>query len=410
MKTPLGHLTYCTNIHAGKNWTEDFDILQEYLPIIKKTIAPDQPFGIGLRISEAASLQLINPVALSEFKQSLADNDAYVFTINGFPYGDFHHTVVKENVHRPDWTTTARKDYTIRLFKILQSLLPPGMDGGISTSPLTYRHWYTSKRDAKNAKDKATLNIIEVLKELHTIYVESELLMHLDVEPEPDGMLETGKEYIRWFEEDLLRLGVPVFMQSFGLSVTAAEKRIKRHLCLCYDVCHFSIGYENHETVLKELHEKGLRVGKIQISAALKANLKESAGTRIQIKECFRKFNETTYLHQVVAKKSDGNLIRYPDLPQALDDFDHEGVEQWRAHFHVPISLEKIGFLQSTQNDILKVLELQKKQPFTHHLEVETYTWEVLPGNIKLPLTQSIINELNWVIEAVKLETIISKR
>jgi hypothetical protein len=401
MKTALGHLTYCTNIHAGKNWIEDFDILQRNLPIIKKSIAPDQPFGIGLRVSEAASLQLINPVALTEFKQWLKDNNAYVFTMNGFPYGDFHHTVVKENVHCPDWTTITRKAYTIRLFKILQALLPPNMDGGISTSPLTYRHWFTSMGDAARAKDKATLNIIEVLKELHTIYVESELLMHLDVEPEPDGMLETGKEYITWFEDDLLRLGVPAFMESFGLSVVAADESIKRHLCLCYDVCHFSIGYEDHETVLKELHEKGLRVGKIQISAALKANLDIAAEGRVQIKESFGKFNETTYLHQVVAKKSDGSLIRYPDLPQALDDFDQDGVEQWRAHFHVPISLNEIGFLESTQDDILKVLQLQKKQPFTHHLEVETYTWEVLPEKIKLPVTQSIIDELNWVIKAI---------
>lgn len=401
MKTALGHLTYCTNIHAGKNWTEDFDILKKNLPIIKKSIAPDQAFGIGLRVSEAASLQLINPIALTEFKQWLKGNNAYVFTMNGFPYGDFHHTVVKENVHRPDWTTTARKDYTIRLFKILQSLLPPGMDGGISTSPLTYRHWFTSTRDADQAKEKATLNIIEVLKELHTIYVESECLMHLDVEPEPDGMLETGKEYITWFEDDLLRLGVPALMKSFGLSAAAAEESIKRHLCLCYDVCHFSIGYENHEAVLEKLREKGLRVGKIQISAALKANLNVIEAARVHIKGSFGKFNETTYLHQVVAKKSDGSLIRYPDLPQALADFDRDAVEQWRAHFHVPISLNEIGALQSTQDDILKVLELQKKQSFTNHLEVETYTWEVLPAKIKLPVTQSIINELNWVIKAI---------
>ena len=88
-----------------------------------------KPFGIGLRVSEAASLQLINPVTLTEFKQWLKDNNAYVFTMNGFPYGDFHHTVVKENVHRPDWTTTKRKEYTIRLFKILQALLPQGYGG-----------------------------------------------------------------------------------------------------------------------------------------------------------------------------------------------------------------------------------------------------------------------------------------
>jgi hypothetical protein len=401
MKTTLGHLTYCTNIHAGKNWEEDFEILKENLPIIKKSIAPDQPFGIGLRLSDAASLQLIQPVALKEFKKWLEDNNAYVFTMNGFPYGDFHHTVVKDHVHQPDWTTTARKDYTFRLFKILQSLLPAEMDGGISTSPLSYRHWFTSVADVEKAKEQATLNIIEVLKELHTIYIESERLMHLDVEPEPDGMLETGEEYIAWFENDLLRLGVPALIEAFGLSAVEAEESIKRHLCLCYDVCHFAIGYEDHETVLKELQEKGLRVGKIQISAALKADLDTNAAVKLQIKESFSNFNEPTYLHQVVAKKGDGSLIRYPDLPQAMADFDHPEVKQWRAHFHVPISLQEIGYLQSTQDDILNVIDLQKKQPFTNHLEIETYTWEVLPEKIKLPITQSIINEINWVINHI---------
>ncbi len=402
MKTPLGHLTYCTNIHAGKNWAEDFEILKQNLPVIKRSIAPDQALGIGLRVSEAASLQLIHPLALTEFKQWLKANNAYVFTINGFPYGDFHHTVVKENVHRPDWTTTARKDYTIRLFKILEALLPPDMDGGISTSPLTYRHWFASTAQAAEAKDSATLNIIEVLKELHSIYEEKGILMHLDVEPEPDGMLETGEEYISWFEEDLLRLGVPALISSLGLSAAAAAASIKRHLCLCYDVCHFSIGYENHAAVLKKLREKGLRVGKIQISAALKASLSGSPDEKLQIKGAFGKFNESTYLHQVVAKKSDSSLIRYPDLPQALDDFDHADVEQWRAHFHVPISLKDIGLLESTQSDILELLQLQKEQSFTNHLEVETYTWEVLPESIKLPISQSIINELKWVIKTIK--------
>ncbi len=399
MRTNTGHLTYCTNIHAGKNWIEDFEILKNNFPIIKESISPDQPMGIGLRVSEAASRQLVNPDTLQEFKEWLAAHDAYVFTMNGFPYGDFHHTIVKEDVHHPDWTTTARKDYTLRLFKILRLLLPENMDGGISTSPLTYRHWFKSAGDTRHVKDIATLNIMEVLSTLHTIYAESKVLMHLDVEPEPDGLLETGAEFIAWFENDLLRLGVPVLMETFSLTAAAAEESIKRHLCLCYDVCHFAVGYENHAAVLKELHEKGIRVGKIQISAALKSKFNTASATQAQIKDSFSLFNETTYLHQVVAKKSDGSLMRYPDLPQALADFDHPAVEEWRAHFHVPISLQEIGVLAATQADILEVLELQKKQSFTHHLEVETYTWEVLPKQIKLPITQSIINELNWVIE-----------
>ncbi|WP_316816408.1 metabolite traffic protein EboE [Pedobacter nyackensis] len=401
MKVKTGHLTYCTNIHAGKNWTEDFDALQQNFPAIKQNVAPGQPLGLGLRLSHEASMELSNPDSLTAFKLWLQQNEAYVFTMNGFPYGDFHRTVVKENVHTPDWTTDERKDYTIRLFHILKSILPAGMDGGISTSPLSYRHWFKTTGDFNAAKHTATLNIIEVAKVLHEIQAETGQLLHLDIEPEPDGILETGREFIDWFENDLLVLGIPVITSQLNLNTEQAESLLKKHICLCYDVCHFAIGYENHENILKELEQKGIGVGKIQISAALKADITGTAAERKLIKQNFASFNEPTYLHQVVALKADGDLIRYPDLPPALEANEDDTIIQWRSHFHVPISIKEIGLLQSTQDDIITLLELQKANPFTNHLEVETYTWEVLPEQIKLPIAQSISNELNWVIDTL---------
>lgn len=401
MKVNTGHLTYCTNIHAGKNWDEDFNALQQNFPAIKQNVSPDQPMGLGLRLSNNASIQLSNPDDLLQFKQWLQQNEAYVFTMNGFPYGDFHRTIVKENVHTPDWTTQERRDYTIRLFHILKSLLPAGMDGGISTSPLSYRHWFKTTADFEAAKYSGTLNIIAVAKVLIDISKETNQLLHLDIEPEPDGILETGREFIDWFENDLLVIGIPIIAEAYNCAEAEAEMLLKKHICLCYDVCHFAIGYENHEAVLMELEQKNIGVGKIQISAALKANLIGTAADKNLIKANFATFNEPTYLHQVVALKKDGSLIRYADLPPALVDTDDDNVLQWRSHFHVPISIQEIGLLQSTQKDIIKVLQLQKAKPFTNHLEVETYTWEVLPKQIKLPIAQSITNELNWVIDTI---------
>ncbi|SMC69786.1 metabolite traffic protein EboE [Pedobacter nyackensis] len=400
MRINTGHLTYCTNIHAGKNWTEDFNALKQHFPVIKQTIAPAQPLGLGLRLSNEASLELQNEETLMEFKQWLKENDAYVFTMNGFPYGDFHHAIVKENVHAPDWTTFERKAYTIRLFHILKSLLPEGMDGGISTSPLSYRHWFKGEIDLEAAKKTATLNILAVVRDLITISQESGQLLHLDIEPEPDGILETGREFIDWYEKYLLTLGTPLIATEFKLSPEDAELLLKKHVCLCYDVCHFAIGYEDHVAVLTELEQKGIQVGKIQISAALKADLRGNAAEQSAIKNSFAAFNEPTYLHQVVALKENGSLTRYPDLPQALEDTENEAI-QWRSHFHVPISVKEIGLLQSTQDDITTLLELQKNKPFTNHLEVETYTWEVLPEQLKLPIAQSISNELSWVIDTL---------
>src|ERR1700712_4024696 len=155
MKTNSGHLTYCTNIHSGETWADHFQALQLNFPGIKAKLSPDKPMGLGLRLSNVASLDLIKKENLIIFKQWLAENDTYVFTMNGFPYGNFHQTRVKDQVHAPDWTTTDRLNYTLRLFEILIQLLPEGMDGGISTSPLSYRYWFGTPDDLASAKKTA---------------------------------------------------------------------------------------------------------------------------------------------------------------------------------------------------------------------------------------------------------------
>ena len=397
MKVNSGHLTYCTNIHPGRNWSEDFLALKSNLPIIKQSVSQNQPMGLGLRLSNEASLTLQDSAVLGEFKQWLKENDTYVFTMNGFPYGEFHRTVVKADVHTPGWSTDDRRDYTVRLFHILKELLPDGMDGGISTNPLGYRHWYSTEEELQAARSSGTLNMIKVIIELVHIYNATGKVLHLDVEPEPDGMMETGREFIDWFESDLLTAGIPELTAEFRLSTPEAEILIRRHINLCYDVCHFAIGYEPHAKIIAELDAKNIKVGKIQISAALKADLNTVGKDKQEVKKAFEQFNEPVYLHQVVARSSNGQLLRYLDLPEALEDFDNEDVEEWRAHFHEPISIREIGLLTTTQRDIIDVLEIQKNSPFTNHLEVETYTWEVLPEQIKLPIAESISQELLWV-------------
>jgi len=363
--------------------------------------------GIGLRLSNQASLDLVRGDELSLFKRWLMENQAYVFTMNGFPYGGFHHTRVKDQVHAPDWTTGDRVEYTLRLFGILEALMPEGggagggdgafpPDAGISTSPLSYRHWFTSPGQLQEARAIATRHILSVAEQLIRIHRSSGKLLHLDIEPEPDGLLETGAEFIEWFEEDLLPAGRVLLASTFSCTGAEAESLLKEHIRLCYDVCHFAIGYESHRDVMRELAGKGIKIGKIQISAALKAMIPADT-RRAAIRQGFAACNEPVYLHQVVAKQADGSLLRYPDLPEALADFDRPTVQEWRAHFHVPIFLSDFGSLQSTRQDISEVLALQQERPVTQHLEVETYTWEVLPAEMRLPLDESIIRELQWV-------------
>jgi len=145
------HLTYCTNIHPGKDWELTFTQLQTHVPTIKAKLAPTVPFGLGLRLSNLASEELDAGENLKHFKHWLQDNDIYVFTMNGFPYGNFHNESVKDKVHAPDWTTKERVVYTKRLFRQLAYLLPEGISGGISTSPISYKHWYPDKKAIEKA-------------------------------------------------------------------------------------------------------------------------------------------------------------------------------------------------------------------------------------------------------------------
>ena len=260
MKTPLGHLGYCTNIHAGESWPDHFAALQDAVPELKKRLSPDAPFGIGLRLSDMASEELEKPENLVAFQHWLAENDCYVFTMNGFPFGGFHDVVVKDQVHAPDWTTEARVEYTKRLFRILSVLLPVdelgnAIQGGVSTSPLSYRHWFEWEQPA--ARDyifsQTTQNVLEVVTELVRLQRQTDRLMHLDLEPEPDGVIETADEFIAWFMDYLIPMGIEQLTTHFAMTDDEAEAAICEHVRLCYDVCHFAVGYERPVEVLNKL-------------------------------------------------------------------------------------------------------------------------------------------------------------
>jgi len=403
MQTPYGHLTYCTNIHPGENWDAHFKQLQLHIPLVKAALSPDQPFGIGLRLSNKASLELSKEAALQEFKDWLQEQGCYVFTMNGFPYGGFHNVTVKDQVHVPDWTTGDRVTYTIRLFRLLAALLPDGMEGGVSTCPLSYKLWNRCAEEKASVTESATLNLLLVVEQLARIRRSGGPLLHIDIEPEPDGMLENSQEYIDWYFQQLLPAGIPFLSDKLGVTEEAAAQMLKDHVQLCYDVCHFALAYEQPEAVLNTMRQYGLKIGKLQISAALKALL-PAAGSqeRANVIDAFRTFNEPTYLHQVIARTGNG-YTHYPDLPEALADAENPQVQEWRSHFHVPLFIDHYGLLAATREDIQQVLALQQTQLFTTHLEVETYTWEVLPPDLKLPMDQSIARELAWVQQQLEL-------
>ena len=154
-------------------------------------------------------------------------------------------------------------------------------------------------------------------------------MLHLDIEPEPDGLLENTQEVIQWYKNWLIPLGTTYLKQELNLTSEQAEACLKTHIRLCYDVCHFAIVYEKPKEVFLQLKTEGIRIGKIQISAALKADLPQESEQREGLRKALAQFVESTYLHQVVEKDSSGNLTHYPDLPQALENLNKSKAYQY---------------------------------------------------------------------------------
>lgn len=387
-------VTYCTNIHPGQDWDNTFKHIKKYVPEVKRQVAPDTSFGLGLRLSNKASEQLNEKDRLSQFKKWLDTEDIYVFTMNGFPYGNFHDERVKDRVHAPDWTTPERLSYTKRLFQQLAILLPEGISGGISTSPITYRHWHTSEEDLISAFESGAKHFTEIISHLYQIEEQTGKYLHLDIEPEPDGLLENSDEVIRFFEDYLIPIATAQLKSKHGWDQEESRKYILRYITLCYDICHFSLAYEEPIATFKKLEDHGIVIGKIQVSAALKILSDQKQNNAIW--ETLSRFDEPTYLHQVTEKIGD-QVRTYNDLPALLKN--KPDFKELRAHFHVPIFLEQFEALYSTQDHILKVIEVLKEEHISDHLEIETYTWDVLPAALKKDLVASIVREINWLKE-----------
>lgn len=385
------HLTYCTNIHPGQDWKSTFESIKQHVPGIKSEVSKEQPFGLGLRLSNKASEELEMGNNMSDFKQWLDTNHLYVFTMNGFPYGNFHDERVKDMVHAPDWTTNDRLAYTKRLFRQLSELLPEGMNGGISTSPITYKYWHKTDSAIKNAFETGAKNMLEVAFQLHNIENTTGKYLHLDIEPEPDGLLENSEEVLAFYADFLVPIGVTYFKQELGVDANKAEAIIKKYITVCYDVCHFSLAYEEPIDTFTKFKANDIKVGKIQVSAALKILFNGKNDEKIW--EQLSQFNEPTYLHQVT-EIIDGKVKTYSDLPLVLEG--ERNHKELRAHYHVPIFLEKYGELFSTQDHILKTMQYLKLDPISEHLEIETYTWDVLPVALKQDLSVSIMREIEW--------------
>lgn len=332
---------------------------------------------------------------LARFRTWLDEQGLYVFTLNGFPYGSFHGEVIKDRVYAPDWRNSERVTYTRRLAEILAVLVPDNMTGSISTSPLSYKPWLDDA-GRKETFRKGSRHLAEVTAALAQLEDETGTHLHVDLEPEPDCLIENTVESVDFFEEWLWPVGGGHLADLLGLSQPEARTLLRRHVQLCYDTCHFAVEYETPDAVFDRLKTAGISVGKIQLSAALRVPLR--SGDRHAAAERLQPFAEATYLHQVVERRADGSLHRYRDLPDALQRIDDEAAREWRIHYHVPLFTAAYDDLQSTRDDITRTFDTLQDDPFCRHLEIETYTWDVLPPALKKDLPTSLQREYEWVL------------
>lgn len=383
----LGDLTYCLNIHPTQSWAQARAALTGPVKAVKAAISPDDPFPVGLRFSAETVGELEDADLRADLKDILSTENYRPITMNGFPYGPFHGTRVKEDVYLPDWRSEERVTYTNALADLLAELNPGGEFISLSTVPGAFRPL------GQGAEGAMAENYLRAVAHLVEVERRTGRWIALAIEPEPYCFLETIAETVAYFTDFLHSTEAASRLAGMtGLSGAQAAEALPRHIGLCYDVCHAAVEFEDASGSLDMLRAAGVPVHKLQLSSALRIETGSAAA-----RAALGQFNEPTYLHQLIASGPSG-LSRFSDLDEALGAAGARDGEEWRVHFHVPVFLEHLPDFGTTQAFLGEILALHRACPISPHLEVETYTWDVLPKELGAgPVDEAIVRELNWV-------------
>jgi hypothetical protein len=389
----LGHLTYSTLVHPGDTWSEMWDSLNRYVPQVKARVSPKKSFGVSLRLSASSAQTLTGDRAQREkLKEFLHSHDMYLYTVNAFPYGPFKNRVVKKDVYEPDWSTDARATYTMQVADILAEVAAPHVQPSIQSPPLGFKPKVTGPEYVR----EFTRHVLRVVAHMVQLEKRTGRTVTLALEPEPACFLETTEEAIAYFKNHLYaRDTVSKFASAAGLSKSQAETAVRRHLGMVYDICHQAVEYEDIGKSLRSLADAGIPVFKLQEAAALRV-----PNVTQETVAAMRPFADTVYLTQTI-EKSDGKLTHYLNLEDAFAAFEKNPKlkREWRTHVHVPVFLDKIGeHFETTRFAIEDALKFHKKNKLSPQLEIETYTWDVLPASMKSgDIVDYVQRELDWV-------------
>lgn len=388
----FGHLTYSTLVHPGDTWPEMWNSLITYVPRVKARWSPDKPFGVSLRLSASSAATLTaSPEERKKLKAFLDDNDMYLYTVNAFPYGAFKGEVVKLEVYEPDWSTAKRTEYTKQVARILAEVCPPTVNPSIQSPPLGYKG-----NVGPGTVEAFAANVREMAAFLHRLKQETGRTVTLALEPEPACFLETTEETVDFFtkvlrsDKSLKALG-----DELGVSPEEARTILRTHVGTVYDICHQAVEFEDITASLQALADNDIPVFKLQEAAAVRIPQVTAASV-----EALREYADSVYLTQTIEKRN-GKLNRFLNLEDAFAAFeaDPSGEREWRIHFHVPVFLESLGeHFKTTRFAIEEALAFHRKNKKSAQLEIETYTWDVLPDHLKTgDIVDYVVQELEWV-------------
>jgi len=387
----LGHLTYSTLVHPGDDWEQMWESLTTYVPKVKARIAHNQRFGVSLRLSANSAQTLVRSAAeRAKLKKFLDDNDMYLYTVNAFPYGAFKGTVVKEQVYEPDWRSEERTRYTMNVADVLADVCPADVAPSIQSAPLGFKPRVTGDDVVASYTD----HVLRVAAHLVELEARSGRTVTLALEPEPYCFLETTDETVDYFTRHLYSgAAAEALARLAHIPISEAHVALRRHVGVVFDICHQAVEFENIAESLQKLVDAGIPIFKLQEAAAL-----HMPQVTQSIVDTLKRYAKTIYLTQTVEKKN-GKLRRFLNLEDAFAAWEKDpGPREWRTHFHVPVFLDDLGPFRTTRFAIEDALRFHKVKPLSRQLEIETYTWDVLPDNLKTgDIVDYVCRELDWV-------------
>jgi hypothetical protein len=389
----LGHLSYATLVHPGDNWEMMEQSLRTYVPKVKARVSPNEPFGLSLRLAALSAELLVKDTKAREgLKRFMAENDLYLYTVNAFPYGAFKaDTIVKEQVYEPDWRSEERTQYTINVADVIADVAPEGVPASIQTAPLGFKPRVTGP----DVVTSYTEHVLRVVAHLVGIEKRTGKTVSLALEPEPRCFLETTDETIDYFRDHLYTGPAAERLAKLAdIPISDAIGALRRHLGIVFDIGHQAVGFEDIPVSLQKLVDAGVPILKLQEVAAM--HMPKVTDETI---EALQRFAKTVYLSQTVEKK-DGKITKFLNLEDAFAAYKtNPGPREWRTHFHVPVFLDDLGGAFGTTRFALEqALKMHKEKPLSGQLEIETYTWDVLPEHLKTgDIVDYVCREIEWV-------------